>query len=89
MEEKWEKNRYNKREEMIMIHDLQIIFKILSINARYCFFDSSNRKIKKKNKIISIDPSLIVKSKNQNCCVKAIVYKLQFDIIQYISNKTF
>lgn len=48
MEEKWEKNRYNKREEMIMIHDLQIIFKILSINARYCFFDSSNRKIKKK-----------------------------------------
>lgn len=50
---------------------------------------SSNRKIKKKNKIISIDPSLIVKSKNQNCCVKAIVYKLQFDIIQYISNKTF
>lgn len=51
MEEKWGKNGgkiYNKREEMIMIHDLQIIFKILSINARYCFFDSSNRKIKKK-----------------------------------------
>lgn len=42
MEEKWEKNGgkiYNKREEMIMIHDLQIIFKILSINARYCFFE--------------------------------------------------
>lgn len=49
MEEKWGKNCYNKREEMIMIHDLKIIFKVLSINARYCFFDSIE-KLKKKKK---------------------------------------